>query len=45
MVQKRIKSKSAKLEKEKKEVTCLSFSEILAKVNYYVQKHAKYGNN
>jgi len=41
MVQKRIKSKSSKLEKEKKEVTALSFSEILAKINYYLVKYDK----
>jgi hypothetical protein len=41
MVQKRIKSKPSKLEKEKKEVTALSFSEILAKINYYLVKYDK----
>jgi hypothetical protein len=41
MVSKRIKSKSTKLAKEKKEVRAMSFSEILAKVNHYVNI---YGN-
>ena len=44
MVQKRIKLKSTKLEKEKEKVKAISFSEILAKVNYYVEKHTKHGN-
>jgi len=41
MVPKRIKSKPAKLAKEKKEVRAMSFSEILAKINHYV---SIYGN-
>ena len=39
MVQKRIKSKSTKLEKEKEKVKAISFSEILAKINHYVSIH------
>ena len=45
MVQKRTKLKSIKLAKEKEKVRAISFSEILAKVNYYVEKHTKHGNN
>lgn len=45
MVQKRIKPKSTKLEKEEEKVKAISFSEILAKVNYYVEKHTKHGKN
>ena len=41
MVQKRTESKSIKLEKEKKEVIAISFSEILARINYYLVKYEK----
>jgi len=45
MVPKRIKSKSTKLEKEKKEVRAMSFSEILAKINHYISVHGKLPGN
>ena len=41
MVQKRIKPKSTKLEKEKEKVRAMSFSEILARINYYLVKYEK----
>jgi hypothetical protein len=45
VVPKRIKSKSTKLAKEKKEVRAMSFSEILAKINHYVSIHGKLPEN
>jgi len=45
MVSKRIKPKSAKLAKEKKEVRAISWSEILAKINHYVNIHGKLPGN
>ena len=41
MVQKRIKSKPSKLEEKKEKVRAMSFSEILARINYYLVKHKK----
>jgi hypothetical protein len=45
MVQKRIKPKSIKLEKEKEKVRAMSWSEILAKINHYVSIHGNLPRN
>ena len=45
MVQKRIKSEPIKLEKEKEKIRAMSFSEILARINYYLVKHEKIVKN
>jgi hypothetical protein len=45
MVSKRIKPQPIKLEKEKEKVKAMSFSEILSRINHYVEKHTKYGKN
>ncbi len=42
MVSKRIKSKSTKLAKEKKEVRAMSFSEILAKIEDYCERNSRH---
>jgi len=45
MVQKRIKPKPIKLEKEKEKVRAMSWSEILAKINHYVSIHGNLPRN
>ena len=45
MVSKRTKPEPIKLAKEKKEVKAMSFSEILAKINHYVNIHGKLPGN
>ena len=45
MVSKGAKPKPAKLAKEKKEVRAISWSEILAKINHYVNIHGKLPGN
>jgi hypothetical protein len=45
MVSKRIKPKPAKLAKEKEKVRAMSWSEILAKINHYVNVHGKLPRN
>jgi hypothetical protein len=45
MVPKGTKPKPTKLAKEKKEVKAMSFSEILAKINHYVNIHGKLPGN
>ena len=45
MVPKGIKSKPIKLAKEKEKVRAMSFSEILAKINHYVNIHGNLPRN
>ena len=45
MVQKRTKLKSTKLEEKKEKVKSISFSEIISRINSYVEKQTKYGKN
>ena len=45
MVSKRIKPEPIKLAKEKEKVKAISFSEILAKINHYVNVHGKLPRN
>ena len=45
MVQKRTKLKSTKLEEKKEKVKSISFSEILSRINYYVEIHNNHGKN
>jgi hypothetical protein len=45
VVSKGIKPEPIKLAKEKKEVKAMSFSEILAKINHYVNIHGKLPGN